>query len=60
VLERARAIVDLTVPNCLAVGTCLFCAYLYLRGIPIPDELKVSAAAASGWVFNKTKDRTGA
>lgn len=53
-LERAKAIAELTIPNCVAIGTAVLCGYLYLTGQPVPGELATAAAAANAYIFKRT------
>ena len=56
--DRIAWAVDKFLAPIVAVGTLLFIAYLYLRGIEVPSELKVSAAAANAYVFRSMKGTT--
>jgi hypothetical protein len=50
-MERAQGWIDTVLAPAVAVCTLILCGYMYLVGIPVPDELKVGASAASGYVF---------
>jgi hypothetical protein len=53
-LEQMQRTIEIVLPPCVAVGTLVLCAYLYLTNQVVPDALAVSAAAANAYIFKRS------
>jgi hypothetical protein len=55
-LERTERVLDLATTYTAAVVSVGLCGYFYWKGVEVPDELKIAAGGAWGWIYRRTTE----